>query len=56
LNLGPFADPHLQRKWQVDLTGGKIHFTKKDEEAQDIPKEKLIAQSLLYARELEQIV
>jgi 26S proteasome regulatory subunit N12 len=45
-----------QRKWTVDLTGAKIHFAKKGEETQDIPKEKLIAQSLVYARELEQIV
>jgi 26S proteasome regulatory subunit N12 len=46
----------LQRGWQVNLSESKIYFAKKGEEAQDIPKEKLIIQSLQYARELEQIV
>ncbi|KAJ7937197.1 SAC3/GANP/Nin1/mts3/eIF-3 p25 family-domain-containing protein [Mycena leptocephala] len=45
-----------QRGWQVDLTLGTITFEKKGEETMDIPKEKIIAASLLYARELEQIV
>jgi 26S proteasome regulatory subunit N12 len=45
-----------QRTWQVDLSGGVISFTKKGEETQDIPREKLITQALNYARELEQIV
>jgi 26S proteasome regulatory subunit N12 len=40
----------------VNLSESKIYFAKKGEEAQDIPKEKLIIQSLQYARELEQIV
>jgi 26S proteasome regulatory subunit N12 len=38
------------------LTLGTITFAKKGEETMDIPKAKIIAASLLYARELEQIV
>lgn len=34
----------------------KIHFAKKSEEKVEIPKERLIAANLQYARELEQIV
>ncbi|KAI0796549.1 SAC3/GANP/Nin1/mts3/eIF-3 p25 family-domain-containing protein [Abortiporus biennis] len=45
-----------KRGWQVDLTGGIISFAKKGEEKIEIPKEKLIAANLSYARELEQIV
>ncbi|KAJ7228807.1 SAC3/GANP/Nin1/mts3/eIF-3 p25 family-domain-containing protein [Mycena pura] len=45
-----------ERGWEVNLTSGTITFEKKGEETVDIPKEKLIAASLLYARELEQIV
>ncbi|KAF8124668.1 proteasome 26S subunit [Mycena galopus ATCC 62051] len=45
-----------QRGWEVNLTLGTITFAKKGEETMDIPKEKIIAASLLYARELEQIV
>ncbi|KAF7331965.1 PCI domain-containing protein [Mycena kentingensis (nom. inval.)] len=45
-----------QRNWIVDLTAATITFAKKNEETTDIPKEKLIAASLMYARELEQIV
>ncbi|KAI0832564.1 COP9 signalosome [Trametes gibbosa] len=45
-----------QRGWQVDLTAGRITFTKKTEEKVEIPKEKLILANLQYARELEQIV
>jgi len=44
------------RRWHVDLTGGRITFAKTGEDTQEIPKEKLIAQSLIYARELEAIV
>jgi 26S proteasome regulatory subunit N12 len=33
-----------------------ITFTQKGEEKLEIPKEKLIANNLIYARELEQIV
>ncbi|KAH6915229.1 proteasome 26S subunit [Coprinopsis sp. MPI-PUGE-AT-0042] len=44
------------RGWQIDLTGGSIRFSQKGEEKMEIPKQKLIAASLLYARELEQIV
>ncbi|CAA7259544.1 unnamed protein product [Cyclocybe aegerita] len=44
------------RDWQVDLTGGAIVFKKKGEEKMEIPKQRLIAASLAYARELEQIV
>ena len=46
----------LQRGWQVDLTGGSIHFAKKGEDKAEIPREKLITANLQYARELEQIV
>jgi len=45
-----------QRGWEVNLTAGTITFAKKGEETMDIPKERIIAASLLYARELEQIV
>ncbi|KAF7313679.1 PCI domain-containing protein [Mycena chlorophos] len=45
-----------QRGWIVDVSSGTIKFEKKGEESTDIPKEKLIAASLMYARELEQIV
>ncbi|RDX53952.1 hypothetical protein K466DRAFT_475824 [Polyporus arcularius HHB13444] len=45
-----------QRGWQVDLGAEKIHFAKKSEEKVEIPKERLIAANLQYARELEQIV
>ncbi|KAJ3517550.1 hypothetical protein NLJ89_g432 [Agrocybe chaxingu] len=44
------------RGWQVDLTGSAIIFKKKGEEKMEIPKQRLIAASLAYARELEQIV
>lgn len=46
----------FQRKWEVDLINKKISFAKKGEEKLEIPKEKLIAANLAYARELEQIV
>jgi len=46
----------IKRGWQVDLTAGVITFDRKDEEKIEIPKQKLIAASLAYARELEQIV
>jgi len=45
-----------QRKWQVNLAVESITFTKHGEEAEVIPKERLIAANLSYARELEQIV
>ncbi|KAI0068932.1 proteasome 26S subunit [Artomyces pyxidatus] len=45
-----------QRNWQVNLTAETITFAHKGEEKLDIPKEKLIANNLAYARELEQIV
>ncbi|KAI0254917.1 proteasome 26S subunit [Lactifluus subvellereus] len=45
-----------QRGWQVNLTEGVITFAQKGEETLEIPKEKLIANNLAYARELEQIV
>ncbi|KAJ8481256.1 hypothetical protein ONZ45_g15365 [Pleurotus djamor] len=44
------------RGWKVNLTDGTITFARKSEEHIEIPKEKLIAASLAYARELEQIV
>jgi 26S proteasome regulatory subunit N12 len=46
----------VQRGWQINLMEGTITFARKSEEKAEIPKEKLIAQSLAYARELEQIV
>ncbi|KAF5333462.1 hypothetical protein D9611_002302 [Ephemerocybe angulata] len=45
-----------QRGWEIDITGGVVRFAQKGEEKMEIPKQKLIAASLLYARELEQIV
>ncbi|KAK7695513.1 hypothetical protein QCA50_000149 [Cerrena zonata] len=45
-----------KRGWQVDLTGGAIRFAKKGEDKAEIPRQKLIAANLQYARELEQIV
>lgn len=45
-----------QRGWQIDLTGGSIIFKKKNEEKTEIPTQRIIAASLAYARELEQIV
>jgi 26S proteasome regulatory subunit N12 len=45
-----------KRGWQVNLTAGTISFARKAEEKMEIPKQKLIAASLAYARELEQIV
>ncbi|KAH9045179.1 proteasome 26S subunit [Lactarius pseudohatsudake] len=45
-----------ERGWQVNLTEGVITFSQKGEEKLEIPKEKLIANNLIYARELEQIV
>lgn len=46
----------LQRGWTIDLTGEQIIFKKKNEEKIEIPKQRIIAASLAYARELEQIV
>ncbi|KAF8138614.1 COP9 signalosome [Boletus edulis] len=45
-----------ERGWQVDLTAGLIKFARKNDEQTEIPKQKLIAANLVYARELEQIV
>jgi 26S proteasome regulatory subunit N12 len=46
-----------QRGWQVDLSANIIRFKgKSDSEQVEMPRQKLIAESLLYARELEQIV
>ncbi|TFK29277.1 proteasome 26S subunit [Coprinopsis marcescibilis] len=45
-----------ERNWQLDLSAGLIRFAHKGEEKTEIPKQRLIAASLLYARELEQIV
>ncbi|KIM91069.1 hypothetical protein PILCRDRAFT_59063 [Piloderma croceum F 1598] len=44
------------RGWQVNLMAGTITFARKSEESMEIPKQKLIAANLAYARELEQIV
>jgi 26S proteasome regulatory subunit N12 len=46
----------LQRGWEVNLKASTITFAKKGEEKMEIPKQRLIAASLAYARELEQIV
>ncbi|KAF8842226.1 hypothetical protein BDN67DRAFT_965979 [Paxillus ammoniavirescens] len=45
-----------QRGWQVELSAGLIKFARKNDEQTEIPKQKLIAANLVYARELEQIV
>jgi len=45
-----------QRGWQVDPTAALIRFARKNDEQTEIPKQKLIAANLAYARELEQIV
>jgi len=45
-----------KRGWTIDLTGAQIIFKKKNEEQIEIPKQRIIAASLAYARELEQIV
>lgn len=45
-----------ERGWQVDLSAGLIRFARKNDEQMEIPKQKLIAANLAYARELEQIV
>ncbi|KAF8897386.1 SAC3/GANP/Nin1/mts3/eIF-3 p25 family-domain-containing protein [Infundibulicybe gibba] len=45
-----------QRGWQVNLVASTVTFVRKGEEKMEIPKQKLIAASLAYARELEQIV
>ena len=46
----------IQRGWQVNLVAESITFKKKDEERIIIPKARLLAANLAYARELEQIV
>ncbi|EJU06586.1 hypothetical protein DACRYDRAFT_61370 [Dacryopinax primogenitus] len=45
-----------ERGWNVDPTTQAIHFARKAEETIEIPKEKIIINSLAYAKELEQIV
>ncbi|KAJ7934827.1 SAC3/GANP/Nin1/mts3/eIF-3 p25 family-domain-containing protein [Mycena leptocephala] len=45
-----------ERQWNLNMTLGELTFTKPGEEATRIPKDKIIATSLLFARELEQIV
>ncbi|KAK9761954.1 regulatory particle non-ATPase [Basidiobolus ranarum] len=45
-----------ERGWTINPTDKKIYFTTKHEEVVDIPSNKIIAQSLNYARELERIV
>jgi len=45
-----------ERGWQIDIAAGQIVFSHKSEEDLEIPREKLIANDLAYARELEQIV
>jgi len=44
------------RGWQVNLSAGTVTFASKGDEPMEIPKEKLIAANLAYARELEQII
>jgi len=55
-NQSDFLKFAQQRGWQIDLTGAKVLFKRKGEEKMEIPKQRLIAASLAYARELEQIV
>lgn len=45
-----------QRGWQINIVEESITFATKGEEKMEIPKSKLIAANLAYARELEQIV
>ncbi|KAJ7936467.1 SAC3/GANP/Nin1/mts3/eIF-3 p25 family-domain-containing protein [Mycena leptocephala] len=45
-----------ERQWNLNMTLGEVTFTKCGEEATYITKDKIIATSLLFARELEQIV
>jgi len=45
-----------QRGWQVSLVESTVTFTRKGDDKIEIPRQKLIAASLAYARELEQIV
>lgn len=45
-----------ERGWQVDLGASLIRFAQRNDEQMEIPKERLIAENLVYARELEQIV
>ncbi|KAJ7810365.1 SAC3/GANP/Nin1/mts3/eIF-3 p25 family-domain-containing protein [Mycena olivaceomarginata] len=47
---------HFSRGWEVNLILGTIMFGPKGKKTTDIPKEKIISASLLYARQLEQIV
>lgn len=56
LMLSGYSFDVLQRGWQVNLTAETITFARKSEETMEIPKQKLIAANLAYARELEQIV
>jgi len=53
----PLYSLHVsQRGWSIDIGGEQIIFKKKNEEQIEIPKQRIIAASLAYARELEQIV
>ncbi|KAJ7867881.1 hypothetical protein B0H14DRAFT_2572609 [Mycena olivaceomarginata] len=45
-----------ERGWEVNLILGTIMFGPKGKKTMDIPKERIISTSLLYARQLEQIV
>lgn len=55
--LLPLCSLHVsQRGWSIDISGEQIIFKKKNEEQIEIPKQRIIAASLAYARELEQIV
>lgn len=40
----------------MDLGASLIRFAQRNDEQMEIPKERLIAENLVYARELEQIV
>ncbi|KAJ7822712.1 hypothetical protein B0H14DRAFT_3875417 [Mycena olivaceomarginata] len=44
-----------ERRWEVNLILGTIMFGPKGKKTMDIPKERIISASLLYARQLEQI-
>ncbi|KAJ7876342.1 SAC3/GANP/Nin1/mts3/eIF-3 p25 family-domain-containing protein [Mycena olivaceomarginata] len=45
-----------ERRWEVNLILGTIMFGPKGKKTMDIPKERIISASLLYERQLEQIV
>ncbi|KAJ7936267.1 SAC3/GANP/Nin1/mts3/eIF-3 p25 family-domain-containing protein [Mycena leptocephala] len=45
-----------ERGWEIDLTLGIMTFAPKGHETMEIPKERIIAMSLQYTRDVEQII